>query len=189
MGVYEQIKAQVVPGLDEALEAVLRQHVGEEDAIGRAALVAEVSRMVGERVNERRVREAVRELRRAGMPICSVPGKGGGYFWARDVTELEQFLMREYLAKAEDMEETVRAMRVGAQRFLGVGLSRAGKPRRRGWVPQAGENVWARAGARGWLACRVEQTRLKAAGTEVKVRPLGGGGAFWVRLNEVKVWE
>ena len=189
MDVYEEIKTQAVPGLDDALEKVLRRHVGEEDAIGRGALVAEVSRVVGERVNERRVREAVRALRRAGKPICSAPGKGGGYFWARDVAELEAFLAREYLAKAHDMEETVRAMRVGAQQFLGVGLSQAGRPRRRGWAPQVGENVWAKAGARGWLACRVVEVRVRAAGTMVKVNPLGEGGAFWVRLNEVRVWE
>lgn len=189
MGRYEALKAMVVPGLEEAVEGVIREHVGAAQAIGRRALVSVVSKRLGERVHERKVREAVRALRRKGRPICALPGEGGGYFWARDEMELEEFLQREYLAKARDMEETVRAMRIGAQQYFGKRETPPGRRRPDGWVPVVGENVWVRWPGERWVACRVLEVNLRVAGTMVKVAVLGGGGERWVPLNDLRVWE
>jgi len=115
MAKYDEIRAQHIEGLDAAIMAVLAGHVGAGAAIGRRDLVAAVRERLGEKVHERKVREAIRDLRRRGAPICAVAGEGGGYYLAANMGELEDFFRREFLAKIDDMRETMRAMRDAAR--------------------------------------------------------------------------
>jgi hypothetical protein len=101
------------------IRAALAHHVGRENRISRWALVAEV---FGTDIPEwerndqhpldRQMREAIREMRRAGIPICS--DSSGGYWRAGNINEVltaaEKLRRRakDLLATASDMEQAGR---------------------------------------------------------------------------------
>lgn len=106
---YEQIIVNTPQDLDRAIIRVLGFHEGVDRAIGRKALVEEVSSM-GFQVHERQVRETIKHLRRNGWMICAIAGTDGGYYLASSRVEYEDFRQREFIAKIADMAETVKAM-------------------------------------------------------------------------------
>ena len=106
---------------------VLSFHVGRYNTISRTNLCAELKHL---KVSDRQVREQIKQLRRSGHLIGSVGGEAdhpertpslargkskdlgekGGYFLIINQEELEDFLQREYLAKIDDMQQTMEAM-------------------------------------------------------------------------------
>ncbi len=107
-------------GLERAILSVLDYHHGREKAIGRDELVNDLVGM-GYRENERVVREAIKQLRRQGHLICSIPGNDGGYYLAGSLAEFDEFDRCELGAKIADMSETREAMRKAAREKFGEG--------------------------------------------------------------------
>ncbi|HMN12791.1 MAG TPA: hypothetical protein PKD55_10755 [Bellilinea sp.] len=116
--VVDEIIASLPSGLDRAVLRILDFHKGREHAIGRADLVRDLAGM-GYRVSERAAREQISLLRKAGSLICSAPGRDGGYWLAASREEYEDFKHQEYLAKINDMRETLAAMDQAAERTWG----------------------------------------------------------------------
>ena len=109
MDTYHKLTANLPPGLGRAILRILSMHTGEDQAIGRDALVEELA-SVGYRVHERAVRENIRELRRNGHLICSMPGEGGGYYMPCSLSEYRNFRQKEFLSKITDMSTTMSLM-------------------------------------------------------------------------------
>jgi hypothetical protein len=105
-------------GLDRAMLRVLDFHIGRDSAISRGRLVADLGRM-GFMVHEREARACINQLRKEGVAICSTGGGEGGYWLAADQEELEEFLEREFDARAMDLHEQARAMRQAAEKRWG----------------------------------------------------------------------
>ena len=105
-------------GLDRAILRVLSFHTGREHAISRDSLRLELD-MIGFRLHERAMRAAINQLRKAGQPICSTGGDGGGYYLASDWSELTEFLDREVRPRAMDLLEQEKALKAAAERRWG----------------------------------------------------------------------
>lgn len=70
-------------------------------------------------MDERVVRQQIRQLRRAGHLIGSVAGLGGGYYLIKTPQEFHEFLQTEYQAKIIDMRKTADSMRKAAGKKWG----------------------------------------------------------------------
>ena len=106
----------VPEGLVAAVVRVVDRYTALEP-VGGGELVSLV-RKAGFDVDNRTVREAVKQARRLGQLICSTPGTNGGYYMARDMDELMDFGHAEFLAKISDMSETWSIMlRAGKAEF------------------------------------------------------------------------
>ncbi len=97
-------------GLGKVVLHVLRDHAGREQAIGRDALVKAIHYRTASFYHERLVRECIKQLRRQGHLICSMPGSDGGYYMASTKQEFDDFDQAEFGAKIADMNETRQAM-------------------------------------------------------------------------------
>jgi hypothetical protein len=104
--------------LEQLVLVVLAFHVGAGKLIQQADFEQEL-RLRNFTGDFRDAREAMNRLRHRGHPICAKAGKGGGYFLAACWEELEEFLVREFHAKAMDMLEQESAMRKEATRMWG----------------------------------------------------------------------
>lgn len=107
-------------GLERAILTVLSYHNGRKQAIGRDELVVNLAGL-GYWVHERMAREAIKQLRRQGYLICSMPGNYGGYYMAETLAEFEEFDRFELGAKIADMNETRQAMLKAAREKFGEG--------------------------------------------------------------------
>ena len=106
----------VPEGLVAAVVRIVDGYTAIEPVVG-GELVSLVRR-AGFDVDNRTVREAVKQARRLGQLICSTPGTNGGYYMARDMDELMSFGHAEFLAKISDMSETWSIMlRAGKAEF------------------------------------------------------------------------
>ena len=109
------------PVVDYQLSDAIRKVVSnyrKDKPIGRNALVRTVS-LMGFPSNERQVRENIKQLRREGHLILSMPGEGGGYYMAQSQADYDEFMHQEFNAKITDMLETKRAMDSSAMRAFG----------------------------------------------------------------------
>lgn len=109
MDTYHKIISKMPAGLSRAILRTLSMHTGAEQAIGRGELLEELAR-VGYKVHERIVRETIRQLRRNGHLICSMPGEGGGYYMPCSLAEYRNFRQKEFLSKITDMTQTMSLM-------------------------------------------------------------------------------
>lgn len=108
-------------GLDAAVLCVFEQHIGKKNVISRSSLVWKLAGM-GLRAEERSVRECIKQLRRVGHLICSMPGSGGGYYMAENKAEFDEFIQAEFDAKIHDMSLTRNAMSAAARVHFGEGV-------------------------------------------------------------------
>lgn len=108
-------------GLDAAVLCVFEQHIGKKSVISRSSLVWKLAGM-GLRAEERSVRECIKQLRRVGHLICSMPGSGGGYYKAENKAEFDEFIQAEFDAKIHDMSLTRNAMSAAARVHFGEGV-------------------------------------------------------------------
>ena len=116
-----QQKKNIPEGLDAAVLCVFEQHIGKKNVISRSGLVWKLAGM-GFAVDERPVRECIKQLRRVGHLICSMPGIGGGYYMAESKAEFDEFIQTEFDAKIYDMLETTAAMKQSARVRFGEGV-------------------------------------------------------------------
>ena len=117
--------------LPSAVLEILRAHVGRDRAVGRLALLrivqeSEVFDPAAGRhtrplvnVSERELRMSISTLRDFGLPVCSAPGRVGGYYLAADGVELHQFLMRELDSRIRSLARTRRRMFAGGLTIFG----------------------------------------------------------------------
>lgn len=117
---YQHIKAADEVLCRSVLE-VLAHHVGRNFLISRNDLVLKLRRHGHNNIDERPVRDAIKQLRRKGYLICAVAGTGGGYYLATTRREYDDFRQAEYAAKIADMSETMRAMDKAADIKFGRG--------------------------------------------------------------------
>ena len=90
-----------------------------EKPISRIALVNKVNRQSLVPMRERKVRDLIKDVRRKGGLILSMPGINGGYYMARSQEEYDAFQREEFEAKILDMLETKRAMDQAAVKQFG----------------------------------------------------------------------
>jgi hypothetical protein len=111
---YQRIAASVPDGLAQDLHNFLAGTcVGRKNAASREVLLLTFG------VDERKIRLAVHRLRREFVPICSAPGKKGGYWLAANWDEVKECCEREFHAKAMDLLETEKAMHEAARMRFG----------------------------------------------------------------------
>jgi hypothetical protein len=115
---YKELLGEMPVGLDRAVLRVLSYRRGRDRAVGRTELV-NLTAAEGFRVHERALREQIKQLRRAGHLICSMPGEDGGYYLAKDLVEYQEFKRMEFEGKIADMAETLRAMDAAAVKEFG----------------------------------------------------------------------
>jgi hypothetical protein len=106
---------QPPPFLGESVLKIISYH-DRSNPISRSDLVSQLSIFS---VDERVVREHIKQLRRAGHLIGSVAGIGGGYYLIKTPHEFHEFLQGEYQAKIIDMRKTADSMREAADKKWG----------------------------------------------------------------------
>ncbi len=121
----DDILASLPSGFDRALLSILRFHRGRDNAIPRTALLDKL-KMIGWTAPDRSVRAQINLLRKDGHLICSCGGHGGGYYIARDWSELEDYIGQELRPRAMDLLEQEKALKVGAKREWGINSSQLG---------------------------------------------------------------
>lgn len=126
-----QLIDQLLDPLPSAVLDILRGHVGRDRSIGRLDLLRIVQesqvfdppagRHLRSLVNvpERELRMWIGTLRDFGLPVCSAPGRVGGYYLADDGVELRQFLQRELDSRTRSLARTRRKMFAGGLAIFG----------------------------------------------------------------------
>lgn len=108
-------------GLEREVRRILEFHTGRENAISRGRFLADLA-LMGMEIDERELRVCINQLRKSGTAgswICSTGGENGGYWMAASQEELEEFLQREFDARAMDLHEQSSAMRKAAEKRWG----------------------------------------------------------------------
>ena len=121
----DDILANLPSGLDRALLSIFRYHQGRDNAVPRADLLAQL-KMMGWQTSDRVMRAQINLLRKDGHLICSAGGRGGGYYVARNWSELEDFIGQELHPRAMDLLEQEKALKVGAKREWGENSTQLG---------------------------------------------------------------
>jgi hypothetical protein len=68
--------------------------------------------------NERRFRAVVSKLRESGYPVIATSEAGSTYRKALNRSELEAFIERELVTRTRDLEQQIRALRDGADKYF-----------------------------------------------------------------------
>ena len=110
---------------EHVLEFIIRYHVGKENAIPRDRLLEKL-KLAGWDTSDREMRSQINLLRKQGALICSCGGHGGGYYLARDWSELEDYIGQELRPRAMDLLEQEKALKVGAKREFGENSTQLG---------------------------------------------------------------
>lgn len=90
-----------------------------DNPLGGRDLVRKVNGRLETPLSERVIRDRIKDIRRKGVLILSLPGKNGGYYLPRSKADYEEFQRLEFEAKILDMLETKRAMDKAAFRQYG----------------------------------------------------------------------
>lgn len=104
--------------LRAAVLDVLYRHRGRTHAIKLAGIVRELERrgLLEASANvDRRVRDAIHELRNQGVLICSVAAGDGGYFLAVENGEVIEFVESELQPRISDLARTKAAIMEAAR--------------------------------------------------------------------------
>ena len=99
----------------EAVLYILQKHRGADKRITRNALCSELRWRLNARISDRAMRAAIENARFTpeGALICSTTRKGGGYYMARNTTELEAYL-RQDESRCREMWQRCRRQRAAA---------------------------------------------------------------------------
>jgi len=92
----------------DIMAGILSYHVGEDNAISRKELLRQFRQR--HNLTDRQIRLLINQMRKDGEPICSRGGRNGGYWIARNYSELEAFIEGELRSRAYDMLETAKKM-------------------------------------------------------------------------------
>ena len=110
------VEGPLPPDLNLAIMTVLSFHIGRRNPISRTQLFVSLKDF---KIGDRHLRERIKQLRRTGHLIGSLAGENGGYYLITTPDDLQEFLTREYLAKINDMRQTVEAMTKAASQRWG----------------------------------------------------------------------
>jgi hypothetical protein len=109
-------------GYEGRLLAVLTTHVGTHNAIGMAELYEAVfGETWNHRINDTRIlRYLITQMRRKGVPICSVATKtGGGYYIAAGGSELRNYLERNKVRALKILSRNAAIQKITLADYLG----------------------------------------------------------------------
>ncbi len=84
--------------LKQAIMLILDQAHGKDQKIKRASLRLRICSLLGQRISDRRIRDAIADLREhdpRGAYICATTYDGGGYWIAGNLEELREHLDTE----------------------------------------------------------------------------------------------
>ena len=95
----------------EAINSILDQHVGEENAISWADLCWQVNRSINSDVNSNDLRGIIHDMRKSRVLICS---SSKGYYRPKDYNEVKNFTDR-LRQPARDQLLTARILRDAAR--------------------------------------------------------------------------
>lgn len=113
---YDRVIAPMPEGIERSVMTILAEHIGEEKRISLEALTFAV--MGNHSVsNERKVRQAVENLRLQGVPIMSESGKSGRWL-AKDENE-RAAVVREFEARAANLQKVISALRSATIPYAG----------------------------------------------------------------------
>lgn len=104
------------------LVMILMQHVGRTRMIGMAELfMAVFDRPVQNRINDTRLlRTYITELRKDGIPICSVSSvDGAGYYVASASSELDDYCSRLKTQALKKLAQVARLKKIGLPALVG----------------------------------------------------------------------
>ena len=104
------------PDLNLAIMTILSFHTSSRNPIPRARLCSALREF---HISDRQIRERIKQLRRSGHLIGSSSGENCGYYIITSPEDLQEFLVREYQAKINDMRQTVEAMTKSASQRWG----------------------------------------------------------------------
>jgi len=131
------------PDLNLAIMTILSFHTSSRNPIPRVRLCSALKEF---KISDRHIRERIKQLRRSGHLIGSITGStkhpdqlperrtksavegagrrkssrsNSGYYLITTPTDLQEFLVREYQAKINDMRQTVEAMSKSASQRWG----------------------------------------------------------------------
>ena len=112
------------PGIDRAVLRILSERVGQYKAIARPELVGYVQgygflKDCSYEEAERIVRHCINQLRKQGVPICSIGGKRGGYYYSDGWDDLMGYIHRELDSRISDLMEQRRALKDQAEKTWG----------------------------------------------------------------------
>jgi hypothetical protein len=108
-------EGRLPPDLNLAIMTILSFHITRQNPISRSRLCSSLKDF---KLSDRHIRDRIKQLRRTGHLIGSIAGENGGYYLISSAEELEEFLKREYQAKINDMQQTVKAMtKTASQRW------------------------------------------------------------------------
>jgi len=104
---YEEILATMPEGIEATILAILRNHVGSENAITLQALTAQA---LGDcnTTTERQTREAIEHLRRKGVAVLSESGKSGRWL-AKDQAEKDA-CVAEMMGRSRNLMKTIESL-------------------------------------------------------------------------------
>lgn len=109
----------------------LKDGVGQDYRLSRENLIAKVGliwywnvsypedKKTHKPPSERKIRNCIRDLRKAGALIISTGGSKGGYWKAESLEEVKAFVEAEYRSRAFDMLETASRMHSAALKWFG----------------------------------------------------------------------
>jgi biotin operon repressor len=104
------------PDLNLAIMTILSFHTSSSNPIPRLQLCSALKDF---KISDRHIRDRIKQLRRSGHLIGSSSGDKCGYYLITNAEDLKEFLAREYLAKINDMRQTVEAMTKSASQRWG----------------------------------------------------------------------
>jgi len=105
-------------GLDREILSRLRYQIGKDNAVPRETLLAMV-KVSGFPITDRVLRDQINALKKDEYPICSTGGVGGGYYFAEDWAELEEYIEHELISRIADLSEQRKALQLGAKKLWG----------------------------------------------------------------------
>jgi hypothetical protein len=118
---YDVIRADMPPGLKRRVLHILSGHKGSDNRIARINLVKQAFNIFSNdevtETQDRQVRDAIAELRRARHMICSDSGEGG-YFIAGNYEEVLR-IAAEMDSRAMDLLEKSRILKREALEYYG----------------------------------------------------------------------
>jgi len=104
--------------LGRTILSILRYHFGKHNAIARKALLIRVN-IAGWSPGDRGLRDEINALKKNEYLICSSGGVGGGYYFAENWDELEEYIERELISRIVDLSEQRKALQLGGKKLWG----------------------------------------------------------------------
>jgi len=121
---YDEIRAAMPAGLEKTVLHILSGHKGSDNRIARIDLVRQSLNIYSDddvsEIDDRKVREAIANLRHEGHLVCSDSG-AGGYYIAGSYNDVVR-MTAELESRAADMLQQSRMLKRKAMEWFGPQL-------------------------------------------------------------------